>query len=531
LSVLTRIRSLLTGGTRNQLNDPRYGLSFGSIIPGSDIDTSPITTKREAAENYSGWVFAAASFIAEEMRALDWNLYRITSESKDEWVIDNRNPLNDILHKPNPTETWGDLLERSDLSFSIHGEFYWHIIRNGDRPIGLALILPHWVDEPVFDREGRHASWRVTVPGYAPKQLPVEDVIRVFRPHPLSPWAAASLVEAAAVSHYFDLYLRAYGLTIFRNDGGVPAGLLSADAELTSEQADLMREQWRQRYSQARGEVAVLGKNSKYQPISIPMNDLKFMEIGDFNKQQILAMFRVPPSLLGEAQDVNRASIDGHLYSLQRHALRPRAMRYAEVIRSRVLPAFLGTSASGYWWQFENVVSKDRAAIQLEAQTSLEAGAITINEYRQKLDLDPVPDGDVYRIPTTVSLTDSLMPAEATEAAVAQAPDARAWEASLVVAAANRRADAAEAAAEALRTEALERRAYAALRSLFASWWRDRDGDTLPLRGLEEHHLTTADLPDVLEDESLHEWVERLKGAEGKRLASLSVRRATEVIA
>jgi hypothetical protein len=100
-----------------------------------------------------------------------------------------------------------------------------------------------------------------------------------------------------------------------------------------------------------------------------------------------------------------------------------------------------------------------------------------------------------------------------------------------VVAAANRRADAAEAAAEALRTEALERRAYAALRSLFASWWRDRDGDTLPLRGLDEHNLTTADLPDVLEDESLHEWVERLKGAEGKRLAALSVQRATEVTA
>jgi len=338
---------------------------------------------------------------------------------------------------------------------------------------------------------------------------------------------AASIVEAAAVSHHFDLYLRAYGMTIFRNDGGIPAGLLSSDQELTPTQADHMREAWRQRYSQSRGEVAVLGKNAKYQPISIPMGDLKFMEIGDFNKQQILALFRVPPSLLGEAQDVNRASIDGHLYSLQRHALRPRATRYGDAIRGRVMPAFMGPSARGYWWEFQNVVTKDRAAIQNEAKSSLEAGATTINEYRQKLDMDPVPDGDVYLLPNTHTVAGTLAPAPPV-AAGEPPPEPRATDPTpaLMLAIANRKAAAAEAQARTLRVEAHERRAYAALRGLFTSWWKDRQGDTLPLTGLDEHGLTVDDLPDVRDGETLLEWVERLKGAEGKRLARLSAERS-----
>lgn len=529
MNLADRIRVLLTGRTRGEpLKPPRFGTGFGTIIPGSDIDTSPVDSKREAAQTYSGWIYAASSFIAEEVRALEWHLQRRTSVRQDEWETDTRHPFNTVLENPNSAESWGDFIERSAVSFNVAGEVFWHVTKSpGGRPLGLQLVLPHWIDDPLFDRDGRLRAWRVTVPGYAAREIEAADLIRVYRPHPLSPWAAASTVEAAAVSHYFDLYTRAYGMSLFKNDGGIPAGLLSSELDLTPEQAQDFAERWRQKYSQTRGEIAVLGRGTTYQPIGIPMQDLKFMEIADMTRDQVLQLYRVPPSLLGSAGDVNRSSIDGHLYSFQRHALRPLAKRFEDAINTRVLPAFINQDRRVYWWGFKDVVSKDRTAIREEAGDALAKGAITVNEYRQKLDLDPVPDGDVYTIPSKFTLAGSLTPpSEPQEPQEPPEDPDRALGARLMLAAAQRRADAAEEQAAALRREQAERRTYQALRSLFAGWWRDRDGSTIPMRGLEDHGLTVSDLPDVDEGETLLEWIERLKGPDGKRLAALAVERS-----
>src|SRR5690606_22993434 len=150
----------------------------------------------------------------------------------------------------------------------LTGMAFWHLIRPTptSRVQGVELLYPHWVNEPVF-ADGRHAGWRVTVPGHAPKVYPVEDVVWIRRPHPLDPWSAMSQLAAGAAAHFADLYTRAYAFTMLRNDSGIPAGLISSDQELTAEQAEAIREAWRQRYSQTHSEVAVLGAGASYQAI------------------------------------------------------------------------------------------------------------------------------------------------------------------------------------------------------------------------------------------------------------------------
>lgn len=527
MGVINSLRSLLGRSSKQTISVPLSEYSLGKLI-GSDVDIHPIRGKRARAENYSGWIFAASSFIAEKTRALDWVLWKQTGASRDEWTRDDRHAFNQFLRRPNATDTWGDLLERSVVSFNTAGEFYWHLIRNGQKAIGFELLLPHWVNEPVIE-DGTHTGWRVAVPGRAPTILPIEDVIRVYRPHPLNPWLAASVVEAAAVSHYFDLYVRAYGMTVFRNDAGIPAGLLSSDQQLTKEQADFMRENWRQRYAGTRGEVAVLGHGTKYQPVGVPLGDLRFLDLGAFNKDQVLQLFRVPASLLGaDSAGVNRATIEGHLYSFESHALHPIAIRLQETINARLMPAVLSPAdAATHSWEFVNVVSLDRTRLLAESEKSLAAGAITINEYRQKLDFDPVPDGDVYLVPNKAKLVETLKPIpppaqiegdrsglQLVIAAAARRADLAEQRADLSERRADlaqQRADAAQAQADLLRVEAAERRTATALRGLFARWWRDRNDETISMTGLEPHGLTTDDLPPVREDETLREWIERLK--------------------
>lgn len=529
MGMLADLRSLFGGNRRQQTTIIPINEYSPIQLLGSEVDLHPIRGKRAKAENYAGWIFAASSFIAEEMRALDWTMWRRTSVNKDQWQRDDNHAFNRFLRRPNASETWGVLLERSVVSFNTAGEFFWRLLRDNRKIIGMELLLPHWVGEPVIE-DGLHTGWRVNVPGRPPAVFPAEDVIRVFRPHPLNPWLAASVVEAAAVSHNFDMYLRAYGMTVFRNDSGVPAGLLSTEQTLTKDQTDAIREGWRQRYARSRGEVAVLGAGSKYQQISVDLGDLKFLDIGKFTKEQVLELFRVPASLLGaDAAGVNRATIEGHLFSFQRHTLRPLASRIGDTIRDWLMPIVIGPSSEQWWWEFDRVVSQDRAAILNEAKESLNAGAITINEYRQKLDLEPVEDGDVYLIPNKATIKETLKPNPPPETAPAPPPpdddqddDART---ALLLAAAGRRAALAEARAAALERDVEHRKAATALRALFSRWWKHRAGETITMTGLEEHNLTTHDLPDQGEL-GMREWIEALKDA-APELAPLSVARRT----
>src|SRR5690606_31972039 len=107
-----------------ELGSPTH-TSFGRIIPSSDIDPSPIRGARDALSQYSGWVFAAASFIAEEASALEWDLWVRSGRDKSEWDLDEAHELNDILARPNSSATWGQFLEVTDLHFSLAGQAFW----------------------------------------------------------------------------------------------------------------------------------------------------------------------------------------------------------------------------------------------------------------------------------------------------------------------------------------------------------------------------------------------------------------------
>lgn len=381
------------------------------VLPGSEIDANPMRTKHDQLEAAVGWVYAAATTLAQDVRAAEWALWRRTGRTRAEWTQVEQSPVLDTLERPNALMTWGDLIELTDLHMSLTGEAYWHLLGDvGGRIRGVELLYPHWVTEPLV-RDGRLAAWRVQVPGRSPQDLPADDVVGFRFPHPTMPLAGMSPVEAFAVSHVFDLYVRAYGAALFRNDGGVPAGLLTSDHELSPEQADLIRERWAERYSRRWGEVAVLGKGARYQQLAIPMADVDILAWGQFSRDQILAVYKVPAAKLGllAGEGVSRANLEAADVGYKELALRPRLQRYQEAINIRLLPRLAERGDAGrLWFEFSNPVTDD-----LEARAKLLTDAIRVasaapNELRDVLGLDPWPDGDVRLVPASTLPVTSL---------------------------------------------------------------------------------------------------------------------------
>lgn len=530
-----RRRGLLErlGLRREALPAPRKG--GWAIIPSTAPDVTPIDTPREQLASAVGWVAAAATLISEDVRAAPWAVWRQTGRKREDWIEAPTHAAALAIARPNPTQTLADVLELTDLHFSLTGNWFWHLIRNrpGGRALGMEVIYPQWVNEPVF-ADGRHSGWRVTVPGHAPRILPVEDVVWGRRPHPADPWRALSQVEAAAASHWADLYTRAYSYSVMRNDGGIPAGIISSDQELTPDQADAIQERWRQRYSQSHGEVAVFGAGSKWQSIGIPMQDLKFLEMGDFNREQILAMFRVPPAVMGQSKDFNRANSEAAMVAYQRQALRPRLRRYEDALNRYVLPALGG---EGLYLEFEDPVDKDRTTEQQLALNDLKAGVITVNQYLESVGRDPQASGDVFMVPSGVSIKETLEPQPPPPALQPGPPgqeppedepdeepeEAEEPERSLLNATEKLELLALRAKARRLEVEAAREKWYRAFRAQVARWMSAARAQGYP----DEWKPPPDELPSVplpaRGGMGVIEYLEHLKGPGGKELACVAV--------
>lgn len=374
----------------------KYGWSF--MVLGSRADTRPIATPEDQLKAFVGWSYAAGTVVAADVRAASWQLWRKGGKDRKTWKPEDENaPFVQLMSKPNALQTWGDFAELSVIHLRTTGTVFWRMLQNGSgKLLGLQVIYPHWVKEPVI-REGRLAAWRVQVPGWAHEDIPADEVVFLRYPHPYEPLMGMSPIEAYATAHDFDLYLRAYGSSMLRNDSGVPAGIITSDQELTPSQAEYIRERWVERYGGERGRFgpAVLGRGSKYQPIAIPIGDIKYMELGRFNRDLILAAHRVPAFKLGLLEDSNRANSVAAENSYRASSVLPDLNRIQQAINQTILRKFFGYEAYKYFFEFDDIMLADAEQQHAQAKSHLELGAISINEYRTAHGLTPVEGGDV----------------------------------------------------------------------------------------------------------------------------------------
>src|ERR1043165_1655103 len=404
--------------------DPRLRQSL--LLSTGAIETRLLTTKLEQLQSYQGWIYAAASAIAQDIRANPWVIYKkgMDKQGEDEWtpIDEANNPP--ILSRPNFDQSWGDFIETSSLHLDLTGELFWYLIGNGNGPnaklAGLQCLVPSWVREPVFSEDGvTLVAWKIEIPGRSPKTLPAADIIFTRYPHPSEPFRGASPVEAFALSHEMDTYSRGYGLTLLKNRAQ-PDGILSSDQQLTLDQANLARERWRDTH-ETPGEIAVLGQGMKYQPTAQSLNDMQFGNFAQITRDQILSIYKVPAAKLGLVTDSNRANSEAADQTYKENAILPRLQRLEEKINLFLMPRLFGKQAVNLWFEFESPVDEDRQFELTKADTLFKAGATTVNEYREALELPTLDgeDGNLYFLPTGAKPVRSL--AEAADAAVAAA--------------------------------------------------------------------------------------------------------------
>ena len=412
-----------------QLPLPPYQSQGGFLLQLglNNLDLRPIAEKKDQLDSYVGWVYACVSTIAQDLRTNPWGIWQKQGERREDWELIDESKLPQVFKQPNTIDrTWGQLIERRNLHKDTTGEAYWHLIttRPGGRVLGIEMIQPDHVTEPILADNGNSiVAWKIEVPGRSPDTIDARDLITDFYPNPKDPLRGASPIEAFALAHHMDLYLRAYSVKLVR-DGATVAQYVKTDQELTPEQAAAIEEQMNRKY-RTPGRLAVMGKNTGIETPGLPMKDLELLDSLKPSREQILAIYKMPASKLGIVEDANRANMTAASKNYGENSLLPRLKTFDEIVNS-ILPRVFD-KADNLAYESESPVEEDRAVIFGEALKELQAGAIKVNEFHRRIGNEDLGDeGEVFLIPATVkpvrSLIDAASPSPKSEPSSSPAP-------------------------------------------------------------------------------------------------------------
>jgi HK97 family phage portal protein len=210
-----------------------------------------------------------------------------------------------------------------------------------------------------------------------------------------SPFKGMSLLKYIAKTLDLDSYIEDY-LNMFFFNSALPTGVLETEAELNDSIVNRLRGQFERRHGGVKNahKLAVLEKGLKFNNTSFKISELQAKEMQDLIRDKIFALFRVPKSIVGIVEDVNRANAEASEINFCKRAVLPRLRMLQGQINQFLIPKF--SDGQNIWFEFENQTPNDEKYNAEVYQIYLNAGVMLPNEVREELGLEQM-DEDEYK--------------------------------------------------------------------------------------------------------------------------------------
>lgn len=346
-------------------------------------DKSVPATKSTAAalQENRGWVYSAVSTIGERIATLDSNLVTVTNSGKE--IVVEQHPFLNVWNRPNPFFNGVQFRILTQAYLDLAGEAFWFLVLNRlGLPQQIWPIPPHEIDIKVRE-DGSYVyvhrpDDRAAVAEYDP------DQIVYFRyPHAGKSIRGWSPLKAASLAYDEDKLIQEYHWRMLKK-GGWFLYALATEKGLNESQAKQVQKSWMRRFRsvEAQGEPPVLPYGLK--PVSL-QQDVLSMGSGEREavlRDRILAAYKTPRGVIGLTEGLPRANLEGAIVAFNTFAIKPRLRLWMDVIN-----VLLRRYARPVELRFENPVPIDRTQVSSELSAALNSGSISINEYRQVMNM------------------------------------------------------------------------------------------------------------------------------------------------
>lgn len=349
-------------------------------------------------------LYAVINLRARLMSGLDLNLYRGSGSTRK--IVDS-SPAVDLLKHVNPHWTWRRLARMDELSMGIWGQSFWAIESDKLGPREIWWLKPSKM-HVIPDSSGyiKGFLYEVTNANFSERFIPfTPDEIVWFRyPNPLDEMSPLSPLLAAERASTTGTAMMDGNAAIF-NQGMQAGGFITPNGDKTSftkPQADDLETflETRVRGIKNAKKWHVLRFDAQFKEAQITAKDAEFINGLNVSLRRVCNVYGVPSPLMNDLEHATLANLSELHKVLWSDALKPDAQLRQDEITEQFLPRFLGRPMHAEF-AFDKIEALQESATATwdRERQQIEVGSLTINEWREKNGLPPIPWGDKWWAP------------------------------------------------------------------------------------------------------------------------------------
>jgi HK97 family phage portal protein len=347
---------------------------------------SGINITEDTAMNFNA-VFAAIRILSESVSQLPIQL--VERQSNGDKINKSDHYLYNIISvMPNEYMTKYVFFNKVMVDLCSYGNSYIFIQRNQNArvekltPLDASKIVLKEYDDKYFYEDQK-----------TKEVYDIEDLLH-FKILSKDGMVGMSPIDTCANSISYGLALEEYGNSYFRN-GAKVSGVLQTDRSLTTEAIERLRNSFDMNYSKVSqsNKTLILEEGLKFNTISLSNEASQFLASRRFSIEEIARVFSLPPHLL---RDMSKSSFN-NIQEQSREFVQYTLMPYMAMIESEMnCKLFKKSEKNRLFFEFNaNALLRGNPKERSEYyRTMVNIGAMTINEVRQKENLNVKPEGD-----------------------------------------------------------------------------------------------------------------------------------------
>jgi HK97 family phage portal protein len=348
------------------------------------------------------WIYACIRSIATRVGSVPYKLYEGPSEDP-RWIEEG--PLYTAFNRPNKLWSHYHLWEATITHLMLDGNALWVMDRTSpERPPDEVYVFPRQQFQPAFKAGTREIDhWRFQTKGKTRRILRLEPYQVAFF-HLYNPytefWGKGPL-EAARSSAEQDWLAQLFNRAFFEN-GADPGGIITVD-RLTEDQRKRMRANWESRHQGPTKafKIAFLEGGAKYQQLAVSHNDMSFVRQREMSREEICAVFHVPPSEVGIFEKVHKATAESVQKAYWEGTIIPLLRLVEDVLRAQF---FFPYDEETTWGAFDLSgveVLHDTRDTKIDRATKLFHMGVPFNEINktEELGYEEIEGGNVGYLP------------------------------------------------------------------------------------------------------------------------------------
>tara|TARA_Y100001973_G_scaffold21186_1_gene31325 strand:- start:2422 stop:3612 length:1191 start_codon:yes stop_codon:yes gene_type:complete len=368
--------------TRKVKIKEKRGLSLSSVFPdSSSIDNDKALTLTA--------VWCAIRLLSESVSSLPCSVY--SKQPNGDKLEDPNNKIYELIkYRPNKYQNKITFFEYIMMSICTDGNSYVQIVRDGSgRPTELIPINPENVTVVINDGE---LYYQIDNAGGI---LDASDILH-FKTLTDNGIDGISPISQCKKALSWGLNIEEFGDTFFKN-GAKPSSVLSTDRALSEQAIERLKNSFTTTYSKLKNSnsTIILEEGLSFTPISISPEQAQFLASRQFSIEEVARIFNIPPHMLKDLSKSSFNNIEMQSQEFVTYTLMP----YITRIENEMNYKLFRTNEIGKTFIEFNVNGLLRGDVKSRNEaykTAITNGYMSINEVRQKENLNSIEGGDKH---------------------------------------------------------------------------------------------------------------------------------------